>query len=64
MPFYTVTLPSDLILRIIVCGAYLPILFEVGIPNLVCDCILGWQSVMFQCLGHYDHDPVSRIIMG
>ena len=21
------------------------ILFEVGIPNLVCECILGWQSV-------------------
>ena len=25
-----------------------PILFEVGIPNLVCGCILGWQSVAYQ----------------
>ena len=24
-----------------------PIFFEVGIPNLVCGCILGWQSVMY-----------------
>ena len=22
-----------------------PIFFEIGIPNLVCKCILGWQSV-------------------
>ena len=25
-----------------------PILLEIGIPNLVCGCILGWQSVMYQ----------------
>ena len=24
-----------------------PIFFEVGIPNLVCGCILGWQSVPY-----------------
>ena len=24
-----------------------PIFFEVGISNLVCGCILGWQSVAF-----------------
>ena len=24
-----------------------PIFFEVGIPNLVCGCILGWQNVMY-----------------
>ena len=24
-----------------------PIFFEVGIPNLVCGCILGWQSVAY-----------------
>ena len=24
-----------------------PILFEVGIPNLVCGCILGWRSVAY-----------------
>ena len=28
-------------------GAYLPIFFEVGIPNLVCGCILGWRSVAY-----------------
>ena len=27
-------------------GAYL-LLFEVGISNLVCGCILGWQSVSY-----------------
>ena len=27
-----------------------PILFEVGIPNLVCGCILGWQSVAYHIL--------------
>ena len=37
------TLASDLVFRIIVSGAYL-ILFEVGIPNLVSGCILGWRS--------------------
>ena len=36
----TVTLTSDLAFRIIVSIAYL-ILFEVGISNLVCGCILG-----------------------
>ena len=35
----TLTLTSDLVFRIIVSGAYL-ILFEVGISNLVCGCIL------------------------
>ena len=35
-----------------VSGAY-PIFFEVGIPNLVCGCILGWQCrVPFS--GHCD----------
>ena len=34
------SLSSDLVLRIIVSGANL-ILFEVGISNLVCGCILG-----------------------
>ena len=24
-----------------------PIFFEVGIPNLMCGCILGWQSVAY-----------------
>ena len=47
VPFsVTVTLTSDLVLIIIVSGAYL-LLFEIGIPNLVCECILGWWSVLY-----------------
>ena len=47
IPFWvTVTLTSDLVLRIIVFIAYL-LYFEVGIPNLVCICILGWLSVTY-----------------
>ena len=42
----TVTLTSDLVLIIVVGGAHL-ILFEIGIPNLVCECILGWWSVLY-----------------
>ena len=37
----TLNLTSNLGFRIIVSGVYL-ILFEVGIPNLVCECILEW----------------------
>ena len=29
-----------------VSGAY-PIFFEVGIPNLMCGCILGWRIVLY-----------------
>ena len=36
----------DLVLIIIVSGAYL-LFFEIGIPNLVCECILGWWSVLY-----------------
>ena len=39
-------LNSDLVFRIIVSRAYLFILFEVGVPNLVCGCILGYPSVV------------------
>ena len=42
----TVTLTSDLVLRIIVFGVYL-IFFQLGIPNLVCICILGCRSVTY-----------------
>ena len=45
----TMTLTSDLVFRIIVSGAYL-ILFEVGISNFVCGCILAWQSVAYNNL--------------
>ena len=40
------TLTSGLVFGIIVFGAYL-ILFEIGIPNLVCGSILGWWSVVY-----------------
>ena len=50
IPFWvTVTLTSDLVLRIFVFGAYL-LFFEVGIPNLECICILGWWSLTFYFL--------------
>ena len=56
------TLTSDLFDRINMPGAYL-ILFEVGIPNLVCGCILGWQSVVFHLWVTVTSDLVFRIIM-
>ena len=48
----------DLVFRIML-GAFFSIL-ELGIPNLVCGCILGWQSVLFQFC---DLDLISRIIV-
>ena len=42
----TLNLTYDLVFRINVSGAYL-ILFEVGILNLVCEYILGWESVAY-----------------
>ena len=41
------------------------ILFEIGIPNLVCGCILGWWSVMYHLLVivTLTSDLVFRIIM-
>ena len=42
-----------------------PIFFEVGIPNLVCGCILGWRSVMyyFRVTVTLTSDLVFRIIV-
>ena len=42
-----------------------PIFFEVGIPNLVCGYILGWQSVVyhFWVTVTLTSDLVFRIIM-
>ena len=51
----TVTLTSDLVFRMIVSNISL-ILFEVGIPNLVCGCIFGWRSVKYPVWGHLDLD--------
>ena len=61
----TLTLTSDLVFRVIVSNHIISshILFELGIPNLVCGCIVGWQSVMYQVLGHCDLDLFSRIIV-
>ena len=53
------TLTSDLVLELS-CLEIFSILFELGIPNLVCGCILGWQSVMYQFC---DLDPISAIIL-
>ena len=50
IPFWvTVTLTSDLVLRIFVRSISL-IFFEVGIPNLECVCILGWWSLTYYFL--------------
>ena len=61
----TLTLTSDLVFIVITmsvrpeCPSVLlrvrcisPIFFEVGIPNLMCEYILGWQSVVY-------HFPVT-----
>ena len=39
----TVTMNSDLVSRIDITSLF----FEVGIPNLVCGCILGWPSLVY-----------------
>ena len=48
-----------------------PILFDLGIPNLVCDCILVWQSVssmvtvtMTYFLELYYQEHISYIEVG
>ena len=53
----TVTLTSDLVFIVITMSVrpsvtlrvrcISPIFFEVGIPNLMCGCILGWRSVAY-----------------
>ena len=47
---------------IIMSGAHL-ILFEIGIPILVYECILGWWGVLYHFMGHCDLDLVFRKIM-
>ena len=58
------TMTFDLGFRIIVSRAY-PIFFEIGIPNLVCGYILGWQSVTyyFWITVNLTSDLVFRIIV-
>ena len=55
-----VTLTSDLVFRIIMFGAFFSILFELGIPNLVCGCISRRQSVIYQFC---DLSLISTIIV-
>ena len=52
----TVTLTSDLVFIVIKMSVrpsrfrvrcISPLFFEVGIPNLMCGCILGWRSVAY-----------------
>ena len=53
----TLNLTSDLVSRnCSESGAY-PIFYEIGIPNLVCKCFLGWQSVTYHFSGHCDLIP-------
>ena len=75
----TVTLTSDLVFIVItmsvrpsVCPSIRlrvrcisPIFFEVGIPNLICGCILGWRSVAyhFQVTVTLTSDLVFRIFV-
>ena len=56
-----VTLTSDLIVYDNRVWSIFHILFELGLPNLVCSYILGWQSVMNQIFGHCDIDLFFRI---
>ena len=46
---------SNLVFKIILYEAYL-IFFEVGIPNLVYECILAWRCVTYHFIGHCDLD--------
>ena len=59
------TLTSDLVLRMIVSGAYSPIFFELGIPNLVCGYILRRWTVAyhFRVTVTLTCDLVFRIIV-
>ena len=75
----TVTLTSDLVFIVItmsvrppVCQSVplrvlciSPIFFEVGIPHLMCGCVLGWQSVAyhFRVTVTLTSDLVFRIIV-
>ena len=53
------TLTSDLVFRIIMFRTF-STYFELGNPNLVCGCIFGWQSVIYQFCDLY---LISRIIV-
>ena len=67
----TVTLTSDLVFIVITMSVSLrvqcisPIFFEIGIPNLMCGCILGWRSVAyhFRVTVPLTSDLVLRIIV-
>ena len=52
-------------IRPALCPLLYPILFEAGIPNLVCGCIMGWLSVSyhFRVTVTLTSDLVFRIFM-
>ena len=58
-------LTSDLVFKNYCVRSLSPEFFEVGIPNLVCGCILGWRSVAysFQVILTLTSDLVFRIIV-
>ena len=57
----TVILTSDLVSRICITSIF----FEVGLPNLVCGCFLGWPSAAYHLLVTValTSEVVFRIIM-
>ena len=55
------TMTDDPVSRIIVSGVYL-ILFEVGIPNLVCRFISGWRSGAYHFLVTFTLTLTSGLI--
>ena len=46
----SLSLTFDLVFRIIIFWSITLLLFEVGIPNLECECILEWWIVPFHFL--------------
>ena len=67
LPWVTFTLTSDLVhspnLYRVLCIS--PLLFEVGILNLVCGWIVGWQNVAyhFQFTVTLTSDLITKIIV-
>ena len=61
----TLNLTSDLVSRNCSGLMHIPIVFEMGIPNFVCKCILEWPSVTNHFLVGVTltSDLVLRIIM-
>ena len=54
-----VTSTSDLVFRIVQSGAYHLSLFEVGIPNLVCECILVLNFISFLYNNMFTYNSIN-----